>query len=121
LTVTHGTLTLVSVPLLTFTSGSNGTSSMTVQGALARLNTALNGLVYTPTPGFTGSASLKISLKNSLDGFTGSATVAISVSPAPAVAPSVANSPAISADATTPDEEAIEWAGVMAAVEVLNG
>ena len=123
LTVTHGTLTLVGIPGLTFTSGANGTSSMTVQGALARLNSALNGLVYTPTTGFTGSTSLKISLKNSLDGFTGSATIAISVSPAPAVAPSVANSPAIAADTptTAPDEEATEWAGVMAAVEVLNG
>ena len=59
LTVTHGILTLVGIPGLTFTSGANGSSSMTVRGALAGLNSALNGLVYTPTTGFTGSASLK--------------------------------------------------------------
>jgi acyl dehydratase len=79
LTVTNGTLTLGSTAGLTFTSGSNGTASMTVTGTLASLNATLSGLKFTPTCGYCGSASLVITVKDSGDGLSGSATVAITV------------------------------------------
>jgi uncharacterized repeat protein (TIGR01451 family) len=46
LSVASGTLTLGSTSGLTFVSG-NGTSSITIQGQLAALKNALNGLLYT--------------------------------------------------------------------------
>lgn len=69
LVATNGTVTLGSTAGLTFSfSDANGTgtgdgtgdSSPTFRGTLADVNAALNGLVYTPTPGFNGSASLAI-------------------------------------------------------------
>lgn len=81
LTVLHGKLTLASATGLTFTAGSNGSASMTVQGTLANLLAALNGLVYTPVPGYTGPDTLSISLTDSIDELAGSASVAITVSP----------------------------------------
>jgi len=58
LVATHGGLTLGSTTGLTFVSGSNGSSSMTVTGTLANLNAALSGLKFTPTTGYSGSASV---------------------------------------------------------------
>jgi RHS repeat-associated protein len=88
LTVTHGTLTLGSTTGLTFSSGSNGSASMTVKGTLAHLNAALSGLKFTPTTSFSGSASLVVTVADSGDGLSGSATVAITVS-VPASQPTV--------------------------------
>jgi hypothetical protein len=70
LSVTHGTLTLNGSTGLTITSGANGSSSVSVQGTITGINAALNGLIYTPTPGFYGPAGLGIST-NDL-GHTGS-------------------------------------------------
>jgi PKD repeat protein len=53
---------------------------MTVTGTLANLNAALNGLKFTPTGSYCGSASLVVTVKNSGDGLSGSASVAITVS-----------------------------------------
>jgi hypothetical protein len=94
LTVNDGKLTLGAISGLTFSSGSNGTSSMTVTGTLANLNAAVDGLVYTPNTGYTGFDSLQISLENSVDNLTAPATVALSVSqasPADITAPSAIN------------------------------
>ena len=60
LSVGHGTLTLASTAGLNFTAGSNGSAAMTVQGTLANLNAALNGLTYTPTQYFFGSDTLTL-------------------------------------------------------------
>ena len=60
LSVSHGTLTLGSTTGLTFTSGSNGTRSLTVSGSETSLNAALNGLTYAPATGYTGDDSLVI-------------------------------------------------------------
>jgi len=54
---------------------------MTVSGTLANLNAALNGLVYTPTTGYSGPDSLHLSLTDPGNSLTGSATVAVTVSP----------------------------------------
>ena len=61
LTATSGTMTLGGTSGLTF-SGGDGTAdtSMTFTGTMANINAALNGLSFTPTASFAGSASLQI-------------------------------------------------------------
>jgi Kelch motif len=81
LSVSSGTLTLGSLSGLTFSSGSNGSSSMTVKGTLINLNAALNGLVYSPTTGYSGHDALKLSLSDSLDNLSASSSIAIAVDP----------------------------------------
>jgi hypothetical protein len=80
LTSTHGTLRLASTSGLKVTSGANRSSSMTVTGTLANLNAALNGLIFTPTSRYTGTATIAVSVKDSTDGLTGSGSVAVTVS-----------------------------------------
>ncbi|MFN0018363.1 MAG: Ig-like domain-containing protein [Pirellulaceae bacterium] len=95
LSVTNGTIALGSIPgSLTFPSGGNNTSAMTIRGSLADLNTALDGLAYTPVQDYFGSDSLVI--KTDDRGNTGTPgprtdtdTISINVSPvndAPTVA-----------------------------------
>jgi hypothetical protein len=64
---------------LKITSGSNGSSSITVQGTLANLNAALSGLKFTPTTGFAGAASVRATYKNLGIEQTTVATTAVSV------------------------------------------
>ncbi len=66
LSVTNGTLTLGSVSGLTFVSG-DGTAdtTITVRGTIASINTALNGLSYTPTANYNGSATLTLATLDS--------------------------------------------------------
>nr|WP_321455483.1 DUF4347 domain-containing protein [uncultured Cohaesibacter sp.] len=61
LTAVDGTISLGSLSGLSFSSG-DGTddNAMTFQGTISDINTALEGLVFTPTPGFSGFASLGI-------------------------------------------------------------
>lgn len=61
LTVTNGTVTLASVTGLAFSVG-DGTAdaAMTFTGTIADVNTALDGLVFDPTPAFVGAAALQI-------------------------------------------------------------
>ncbi|HET6977403.1 MAG TPA: Ig-like domain-containing protein [Pyrinomonadaceae bacterium] len=79
LTVSNGTLTLSGTAGLSFTfSDANGTgtgdgtadTTMTFRGTLTNINVALNGMRFTPAPGFSGTASLTIT-SNDL-GFSGS-------------------------------------------------
>lgn len=120
LTVLHGKLTLASTAGLTFTAGSNGSSSMTVKGTLANLNAALNGLVYAPQTNYTGSDTLSISFADSLDNLSGSASVALTIAFKKILAPvpALANAAVMPAEQ---DPDATQWAGVTAAVELLNG
>lgn len=69
LTAANGTLTLSGTSGLSFSfSDGNGTgagdgtadATMTFRGTLADVNAALNGLTFTPTAGFSGSASVTI-------------------------------------------------------------
>jgi hypothetical protein len=74
----NGTLTLANASALTFVNGTKNDSQLVnAKGTLAALNSALDGLVYQPFPGFTGSDSLQISLFNSGDNLMGSATVSL--------------------------------------------
>ena len=119
LTVSHGKLTLGSLTGLTIISGANSSSSMTVQGTLANLNAALNGLVYVPTSGFTGSDTLAVTVNNSIDGLSGSANVAITVQQR-TIKFGVAMAPPVAAPSSSiPDNQADQWVGVSAAVDTL--
>jgi hypothetical protein len=61
LTATNGKITLSGTTGLSFIVGSGANdATMTFEATLAQLNTALNGLVFTPTPGFNGGAGLEI-------------------------------------------------------------
>ncbi len=80
LSVIDGTLALGTTSGLTSISG-NGSATVTISGTLANLNAAIDGLVYTPNTGYSGSAPLNISLTDPGDSLTGSATVAITVNP----------------------------------------
>ncbi len=77
--VSHGTLTLASTTGLTFSSGSNGSASMTVTGTLASVNAALNGLLYRPATGYSGSDTLSISVTDTGDNLSGSTGVALTI------------------------------------------
>lgn len=61
LTATNGVITLSSISGLSFTAG-DGTAdaTMTFTGTIGNINAALNGLVFIPTAGFSGAASLQI-------------------------------------------------------------
>jgi hypothetical protein len=61
LKVVHGKLTLARKAGLTFVTG-DGTSdsTMTFKGTIASVNAALDGLLYVPDKGFTGSDNLSI-------------------------------------------------------------
>ncbi|MEK7705243.1 MAG: Ig-like domain-containing protein [Myxococcota bacterium] len=56
LAVTHGTLTLASTAGLTVTG--DGTDSVTLDGALADIALALDGLIYLPAPNYHGADAL---------------------------------------------------------------
>ena len=49
----HGTLSLGSTAGLTFTAGSNKSTTMTVTGTPSSLQAALSGLTFTPTTGYS--------------------------------------------------------------------
>src|SRR5688572_2521825 len=61
LTATNGTLTLLGIAGLSFTTG-DGTddASMVFTGTLTDINSALDGLQFIPTTAFTGTASIQI-------------------------------------------------------------
>ncbi|MGB3136310.1 MAG: VCBS domain-containing protein, partial [Nodosilinea sp.] len=61
LSVTNGVLTLATLAGLSFTTGSGtADSTLTFRGTIAAINTALNGLVFNPTPDYFGSATLTV-------------------------------------------------------------
>ncbi|MEO8032937.1 MAG: Ig-like domain-containing protein, partial [Acidobacteriota bacterium] len=82
--VVQGTLTLGSTAGITITSGANGSATMTIQGTLAALNTAMNGLTYAPVANYNGADLLTVTandLGNAGAGGpqTASATVALTI------------------------------------------
>ncbi len=72
LTANNGTLTLSGTAGLSFTVG-DGTAdaTMTFTGTIANINTALNGMTFTPTTGFSGIAGVTITTND--QGNTGGA------------------------------------------------
>jgi hypothetical protein len=63
LTAVNGTATLATTAGLTFVSG-NGTGTVTIKGTINALNAAVNGLIFTPKAGFSGTAYLQVSLND---------------------------------------------------------
>ena len=71
LTASNGFITLSGTAGLSFSTGSGtGNATMTFTGSVADINSALNGLTYSPTPGYNGAASLQITTND--QGFSGS-------------------------------------------------
>ena len=61
LTATNGVVTLNALTGLSFTLGDGANdATMTFTGAISNINAAMNGLVFTSTPGFNGVASIQI-------------------------------------------------------------
>ncbi len=60
LSVTNGTLTLNTAAGLAFENGADGTASMTITGLESAINTALDGLTFTPTLNYDGPVNLQI-------------------------------------------------------------
>ncbi|QOT80597.1 hypothetical protein F7R26_024500 [Cupriavidus basilensis] len=103
LTATNGVITLSGTSSLSFLIGSGaGDATMTFTGRLVDINTALNGLVFTPTPGYHGAGSIQITTND--QGLTGSGgaktatdTIAITVN---SINPVVTNVDALTANGT---------------------
>jgi Cadherin-like/Bacterial cadherin-like domain len=65
LAVTHGVLTLASLGGLSFTAGDGTTdATMVLTGAVSAINSALNGLTFTPDVGYLGNASIQIDVND---------------------------------------------------------
>jgi hypothetical protein len=61
LTATNGLITLATTTSLAFHNGNvPGTATLEFEGSLAQINAALNGMKFTPTPGYNGPASFTI-------------------------------------------------------------
>jgi hypothetical protein len=101
LTASNGLLTLSGTTGLSFIVGSGaGNATMTFEGSIAEINAALSGLVFTPTAGYEGAASLQITtndlgLSGSGGAQTDTDTIAINVDPA--------NPKVTGVDVSTPD------------------
>jgi hypothetical protein len=71
LDATHGTMTLSGTSGLSFTTGTGtGDTSMVFTGSISDVNTALDGMTYSPDNGYTGDASVSITTND--QGNTGS-------------------------------------------------
>ncbi|MCY4780333.1 MBG domain-containing protein, partial [Sphingobacterium sp. UT-1RO-CII-1] len=103
LTATNGLITLFGTSGLSVSIGSGtNDASMTLTGPIVAINNALNGLIFKPTPGYNGPASLQITtddLGNTGSGGSQTATntIAITVNP---INPKVVSVGASRADGT---------------------
>ncbi|NOU43388.1 MAG: DUF4347 domain-containing protein, partial [Methyloglobulus sp.] len=67
LTSTNGILTLASTTGITVLSGTNGSTSIILVGAESAINNALNGLTYTPSANYYGTANVQVTSKLAAD------------------------------------------------------
>ncbi|MHA6780058.1 hypothetical protein ACVGOW_03535 [Pseudonocardia saturnea] len=83
LTATDGTVTLAGTGGVTFTSGDGvADATTTFRGTTAAVNTALDGLLFTPNPNFAGAATLTVAtndLGNTGSGAPGTDTDAVPI------------------------------------------
>jgi hypothetical protein len=101
LSVSHGVLTLGGTTGLTITDGASGSASLTFTGAVANINSDLDGLTYLPAAAYTGPDTLQIvtnDLGNTAAGGqqTATSSVAITVAAAPLLNEIEANPPGTS-------------------------
>src|ERR1700722_522757 len=78
LTATNGTLTLGSTPSSSTITG-NGTNTVVLSDTIANMNTALNGLTYTPASGFFGSDSIGVTIEDHGNSQTANASLGVTV------------------------------------------
>lgn len=111
--VQNGTLSLSGVTGLSFTTGDGASdATMTFSGTLSAINTALNGLVYTPTSNYNGGPSILTVSTNDGHSGTDNKTVSITVTAVNDVPVSVADSKTttantpVSLNVTTNDTDA---------------
>ncbi len=126
LTATNGKLKLGATTGLTFTSGANNTSSMTITGTLANLNNAIKNLTFTPLAGYTGSATISIGYTDEGNSLTASGTIQVTVGSSGATSlggsttqPQKTGTLTSPPNATTEDTDS-QWTGFSAAVEILT-
>ncbi len=92
LTATHGKLTLSGTNGLSFSSGTGtGDASMEFSGSQSAMNQALNGLIFTPATGYTGSAQIQVTtiippILGLLFGSSQTSNIAVTIAAAPAPA-----------------------------------
>src|SRR6185295_7838518 len=60
LSVGNGTLTLGTQTGISITGGADGSASVTILGPIGAVNTAMNGLIYSPAAAFSGNDALTI-------------------------------------------------------------
>jgi Domain of unknown function (DUF4347)/Bacterial Ig domain/Beta-propeller repeat/Bacterial cadherin-like domain len=136
LTAVNGTVTLGSLAGLIHSG--NGTGSVQASGTLADLNAALDGLTFTPAPGYIGADGLTLAIDdggNSGAGGPASGSNSVSVIVSPNVAPTVTasgtplnyseNAPAAAIDpgltVSDPDSALMDHALVRIAGNYVNG
>jgi hypothetical protein len=136
-TATHGTLSLATTAGLSITAGANHTASMTIVGSLSSVLAALNGLTFTPTAKYTGSASIKMTVKDLTDALSGTGTITLKVAkasaatkpaaeghssstPAAVVERGLVEGPSVFAGGDFLSDEPNYWAGLAAAIELMN-
>jgi hypothetical protein len=94
LSVDDGILTLAQTDGLTFeTGGANGTGALIFTGVLSDINDALDGLTYTPGPGFNGDDLLSISASTEGAGDGDNANIATASVAITVVSPLSINAP----------------------------
>jgi VCBS repeat-containing protein len=89
----NGSLTLAQLSGLTLLSGSNGSAALVVSGSIGAINSALNGLTFTPLADYNGPASISVLASDGIAA-TQSASIALSLGAvADGVADSIATGP----------------------------
>ncbi len=141
----HGTLSLATTANVLIVSGANNKGSMSIVGSLGDLMAALDGLTYTPTTKYVGSASIKLTIKDLVDNLSSSSSIGLKVtkvtpsavggqSSAPAARPTSPTPPAVmpgiaegsssfagsDSDSGFGSGDANYWAGLAAALELMN-
>ena len=121
---TSGIFHLASTTGITFVSGANGTTSMTIEGTLANLNAALNGMTYTLQ---AKAATITLAYTDLATNQSATANIAVSSStiisagaPAGPAASSGPSANSLSSSTLPPDSETQD-AGFAAAMKVLAG
>jgi hypothetical protein len=99
LSATNGKLNLGTTTGVTFVTGTNGTSAMTIRGTLTNLNTALDGLTFTPALNFTGTgmsgAAITVAITDQLQQTAPFAPTANSITTTGTVHVDVVDAPAL--------------------------
>ena len=118
-TTPSGTLSLATTSGITIVSGANNSASMVIDGTLAALNAALNGLTFTP---MAKLSTITLAYTDLGNGQSATATIIVNVTKVIGPPPGGSNA-AISPDteSTAPVDSQTQWKGLAAAVELLVG